>query len=313
MEDEEGELDSNLSDEDNELDDEEMSGVEDFDDEEEDENEGAESVKKALEKPIPQKSKAVGDVSKLSQPIPQKSKAVGDVNKLSQPIPQKTKAVGDVNKLSQPKVAKIAESTNMLEIYSEEQRRRSDRDKKCLFLRKVVSHVKKPGGTQNIKEVEAQLKNLHPDVVSVQISGGNAWLLFPNEVSSDKAYEILKGKKFNGKEIVVDFCGVKAKNPEGIHKGLQDLKAARPINPLEICITNLPRGVTDDNLQAVYPTAKKIHIPVIKTDKSKVAFVTFQDEVETRKAFDKGRSLKIDRVPVNVYYARIQQQVKKAR
>jgi hypothetical protein len=34
-----------------------------------------------------------------------------------------------------------------------------------------------------------------------------AWLVFPSESVAEKAHDQLKGKKFHGEDLFVDFCG----------------------------------------------------------------------------------------------------------
>jgi hypothetical protein len=153
---------------------------------------------------------------------------------------------------------------------------------------------------------EADLKKLHGDIISVRLVGAHAWLIFPTENACDAAFSTVSKAKLGTNQLLVDFCGSKSKQG---NKTVQ--KAERPINPLELIVAALPRSVTQDKLKIIFPNAHNIKMITRFKDKNAMAFVQFANEVDARAAFEKGKSLKIGGVPVDVFYARFKNDVVK--
>uniref|UniRef100_A0A915DDQ5 RRM domain-containing protein n=1 Tax=Ditylenchus dipsaci TaxID=166011 RepID=A0A915DDQ5_9BILA len=175
-------------------------------------------------------------------------------------------------------VAKQARLQDQKSIISEEERRREDRNKKSLFVKGVAKKMK-----------PTDLRALHPDILSVRVVGANAWLIFPTEAACEKAHGAITSKKFEGKPMVVDFCGSKSKNKEKAVSTASDAKSVRPVDPLQIVVAGLPN----------------INVLTKFKAESAMGFVKFDQEQQAQEAFDKGASLKIKGAPVDVYFARV--------
>ncbi|VDN92765.1 unnamed protein product [Brugia pahangi] len=177
------------------------------------------------------------------------------------------------------------------EVIKEEQKRRDERDKKSLFVRGLPKDVKL-----------GQLKALHNDILYVRHMPHRnfAWLIFASEKLCEKAYEDISKQTVEGRTLTVDFCGSKAKTRP------QKDKSQLPINPLELFVGGLPPSTSKDQMKVIFRQATNISFPKQARNKNKLyCFVQFGDEKEARAAFEKGKTLKISGVPVDVLYARI--------
>ncbi|EJW86198.1 hypothetical protein WUBG_02892, partial [Wuchereria bancrofti] len=177
------------------------------------------------------------------------------------------------------------------DVIKEEQKRRDERDKKSLFVRGLPKDVKL-----------GQLKALHNDILYVRHMPHRnfAWLIFASEKLCEKAYEDISKQTVEGRTLTVDFCGSKAKTRP------QKDRSQLPINPLELFVGGLPPSTSKDQMKVIFRQATSISFPKQARNKNKLyCFVQFGDEKEARAAFEKGKTLKISGVPVDVLYARI--------
>jgi len=127
-------------------------------------------------------------------------------------------------------------------------------DKRSLFVNGFPSNA-----------TEEQIKALSEDIIRVDRRKKNfAILRFESEETVKQNYESLKGKQIMGNDIHVDFVGVKSSHN-------------RTVNKLVLCVTRLPKEVTEDDLKTEFPNATHIHIEKKKNRKS-YAFITFADE-----------------------------------
>ncbi|KAI1733060.1 nucleolin [Ditylenchus destructor] len=204
----------------------------------------------------------------------------------------KRKAVESPKKVEQP-AAKQARVGDSKSIASEEERRREERNKKSLFLKGVNKNMKL-----------SELKALHPDIAAVRTAGAHAWLIFSTEAACDKAYAAISKKKAEGKPIAVDFCGSKSKNKHEENKD-HSKKGDRPVDPLQIVLSGIPKGTSTEQLQVLFPNAKNITLKSKFKNLNGMAFIKFDDEKHAKEAFDKGASLKVKSSPVDVYFARV--------
>ncbi|OZC10668.1 hypothetical protein X798_02417, partial [Onchocerca flexuosa] len=177
------------------------------------------------------------------------------------------------------------------EVIKEEQKRREERDKKSLFVRGLPKDVKL-----------GQLKALHNDILYVRHMPHRnfAWLIFASEKLCEKAYEDISKQTIEGRTLTVDFCGAKAKTRP------QKDRSQLPINPLELFVGGLPPSTSKDQMKVIFRQATNISFPKQARNKNKLyCFVQFGNEKEARAAFEKGKTLKINGIPVDVLYARI--------
>ncbi|CAG9540278.1 unnamed protein product [Cercopithifilaria johnstoni] len=177
------------------------------------------------------------------------------------------------------------------DVVREEQKRREERDKKSLFVRGLPKDVKL-----------GQLKALHNDILYVRHMPHRnfAWLIFASEKLCEKAYEDISKQTVEGRTLAVDFCGAKAKTRP------QKDRSQLPINPLELFVGGLPPSTSKDQMKVIFRQATNISFPKQARNKNKLyCFVQFANEKEARAAFEKGKTLKINSMPVDVLYARI--------
>jgi Spy/CpxP family protein refolding chaperone len=196
-----------------------------------------------------------------------------------------------------PKTGPIKKQPRLLDVQSimnEEEMRREDRNKKSLFVKGVAKKM-------NSKD----LKLLHPDIQSVRIIGAHAWLIFPNEAACEKAYAVVRDKKFEGKPMVVDFCGSKSKNGKIVSALSVDEKSSRPIDPLQIIVAGLPKSMTREQMHVLFPNAKNINVLNKYKAQNSMAFIKFDDEAVAKEAFEKNANLTVKGMPVDVYFARV--------
>ncbi|KAJ1369826.1 hypothetical protein KIN20_031398 [Parelaphostrongylus tenuis] len=182
----------------------------------------------------------------------------------------KRKATGDESVAKHPK---LDESF----IISEENRRRQERDERSLFIKGFPKKTK-----------TKELEDLHPDIESVRHRKGSAfaWIVFRNEASCSKAHNF--------------FSTTKPHKP----------KEMLPVNPLELYINGIAPEVTKDDIKNVFRAAVSIHIPSARLHEIRRAFVLFSSEDDAKAAFDKSRGLKLGGRSVEVFYARVRQNIK---
>jgi len=210
----------------------------------------------------------------------------------------KRKADDSVVQVAQQK-SKIS-SADQASILAEEDRRRESRNRQSLFLKGVAKGM-----------THSSLKALHPDIASVRVAGNHAWLVFSSEPACAKAFPKISELKVEGKAVVVDFCGSKSKNAKPTQQDPEHDSKNRPINPLEILVSGIPKTTTKEQLAVVFPNAKTVNMPSRVKNKNQIAFLKFDTEAEARAAFDKGDTMKIGGAMVDVYYSRIPIALKK--
>ncbi|VDK82168.1 unnamed protein product [Litomosoides sigmodontis] len=208
--------------------------------------------------------------------------------KQSSTISSKEETKGTKRKWETGPVLKLEDAKDVVK---EEQKRREERDKKSLFVRGLPKDVK-----------VGQLKALHNDILYVRHMPHRnfAWLIFASEKLCEKAYEDISKQTVEGRTLTVDFCGAKAKTRP------QKDRSQLPINPLELFVGGLPPSTSKDQMKVIFRQATNISFPKQARNKNKLyCFVQFGNENEARAAFEKGKTLKISGVPVDVLYARI--------
>lgn len=106
-----------------------------------------------------------------------------------------------------------------------------------------------------------------------------AFLEFDSETSCENAkFELSKSSD----KLFVDFVGEKSNNLRS-----KEVTKNRPINPLRLFVTNLPRNMTVDKLKLLFPKCIDAHV---KRKGSLVGFVQFANAGDTKAGKD------------NVYY-----------
>ncbi|KAI1706095.1 RNA recognition motif containing protein [Ditylenchus destructor] len=81
--------------------------------------------------------------------------------------------------------------------------------------------------------------------------------------------------------------------------------SARPVDPLQIVLSGIPKGTSIEQLQVLFPNAEKITLEAELKSLTWTAFIKFDDEKHAKEAFDKGASLKVNSSPVDVHFARV--------
>ncbi|VDM37723.1 unnamed protein product [Toxocara canis] len=134
-----------------------------------------------------------------------------------------------------------------------------------------------------------------------QLFSSFAWLIFASEEHCDKAFEVISKQSVNGKQLTVDFCGVKSKHPPK-----QTDRNQQPINPLELYVSGFPASTSKDQIKVLFRSATSVTFPPAAKAKNKLfCFVKFDNVKDARAAFEKGKMLKIGGAPVDVLYARL--------
>jgi len=194
------------------------------------------------------------------------------------------KAVRKVAESKKP-IAELPKAEQSV-ILKEEERRRKERNSRSLFVKGVSPKMK-----------DSDLKNLSPDIIHVNRKKSVAWLLFNSKEACDKAYTKISEIKLGKDKLVVDFC-----DDRSTYKPEKQRSDSRPMNPLELVVSNLAPNTEREKLELIFKNA--VHITL--KHHHRYAFVRFDNEKSAREAFEKAKGLKINGQPVDVYYARIQ-------
>ncbi|KHN89166.1 hypothetical protein Tcan_18629 [Toxocara canis] len=246
-EEEEGDEDDEEEEEEEEEDEDEEEGEEDEEEEEKQKEEDSVQVAKVAER--------VAANVQAQKPRKKPAAMTEAKEKVANAVETKNlkRKAGDAVAPTSSKFIKLEDSKGVL---SEEERRRNERDRKSLFVRGF-----------NKNTTPAQLKALHSDIVSVRHMPSRtfAWLIFASEEHCDKAFEVISKQSVNGKQLTVDFCGVKSKHPPK-----QTDRNQQPINPLELYVSGFPASTSKDQIKVLFRSATSVTFPPAAKAKNKL-------------------------------------------
>ncbi|KAI6233985.1 hypothetical protein M3Y99_00851800 [Aphelenchoides fujianensis] len=274
--------DEELSDEEADFED-ELDAFSDFEDSEEDdedeEEENSPPAKEVKKKEAPKKAEPEPKKAAEAPKAEKKTKAAAAAE-----TPARKRPAGEALEGAASKKHKVLSEVDA-ELVNEHNRRRVERDNRCIFL--SLAHKK----ANRISD--SAIKALHPDILTVCRLKRSAFLIFLSEAVRDKAFKSIQKAQLKGKPVSADLAGDKGKKhyapPEADHTSI-DLKT--------LVITDFPTGTTQNTLEIIFPKADKIDI----NRKNQMAFLTFGTEQDANDAFKKGKALKVNSVPVLVRY-----------
>jgi RNA recognition motif-containing protein len=176
------------------------------------------------------------------------------------------------------------------DIRIEEEEREKAADTRMLFVKNMPENIS-----------EEDLKKLSSDILVVRRKKPKCrfgYFVFANEKLAEKNYTKLQNVKCGEKVLVVDFYGLKSKNPTKPF-----LRKKHPIHPMKLYIQNMPSVEGLEDLIRFYPDAISWTVPTNFVNK-KYALVTFASTQSARAAFDKSKSLVVGGVPVTVVFSK---------
>lgn len=172
------------------------------------------------------------------------------------------------------------------------------RPKKTLFIKNLPTTT-----------TEEEVKALSPDIQEVRLEATKnpnaktkfAVINFADEETAAKNLEVLKEKKVQGVDLVVDFVGT-----QSIVTFVTP--ALTPSSdPLKLYCTGFGREITIDQLKAMFPTCDDVTLPLNPKDGNKpigYAFIHYSDEDVCRKAHDECQELMYENRTLVVMYGK---------
>merc|ERR1712183_295028 len=165
------------------------------------------------------------------------------------------------------------------ELAAENEKREDQRDLRMLYVR-FEDNEKAP-------ENEKEVKNLHPDIQIVRIHSRRkeqrkieyVLLEFGSEAKCEEAKIAIE--KDDG--LYVDYVG---------NKSLGKTKIKKNIIPSRLFVTGLPKGMSREVLQNLFPKSKCANIPTrSRKNGGLYGFVDFENPADAKSAFDAANKL----------------------
>jgi len=162
---------------------------------------------------------------------------------------------------------------------------------------------------EQIQELHSDIKFVRAPRLSTKKGGEDgityAFLEFSDEETCKSAKNRLATTQYQGKELYVDFVGVKSKNNKSDSDELEE------VNPMRLFVVGLAPGVTQDNLKDMFPKAANAKIPQkSRKQGTSFGFVQFDNAGEAKAAFDAAQDLSVNGHKITVLYAKTSEKKK---
>jgi len=171
-----------------------------------------------------------------------------------------------------------------------EQQRKKAQDARSLYVR--FSEIF-PSSVEQIQELHSDIKFVRAPRLSTKKGGEDgityAFLEFSDEETCKSAKNKLATTHYQGKELYVDFVGVKSKIKNS------DSDESQEVNPMRLFVVGLAPGVTTDNLKDMFPKAANAKIPQkSRKQGTSFGFVQFENAGDAKAAFDAAQDLSVN-------------------